>query len=219
MTTLVIGSEALCSDGYRGEVLALVVDPAARTVTHLVVEPHGRAGLARLVPLELADLAGLAGQADAGPGQIRLRCTEAEFMSLEPAEETLAEFVPGYPDPVQLLPPGWHGAGGATADGGTILRIPERETIDIVPPGEVEERRGDHVRATDGGIGHLRGLRIDPGSRRVTHLLVRDGHVWGHQDVDIPVEMVAGFGDGIRLSVTRQQVRDLPPAGPDHSTG
>ena len=132
-------------------------------------------------------------------------------MGLEPAEETLAEFVPGYPDPVQLLPPGWHGAGGATADGGTILRIPEKETIDIVPPGEVEERRGDHVHATDGGIGHLRGLRIDPGSTRVTHLLVRDGHVWGHQDVDIPAEMVAGFGDGIRLSVTRQQVRDLPP--------
>jgi sporulation protein YlmC with PRC-barrel domain len=203
VTTLVIGSEAVGSDGYRGEVLAVVVDPAARTVTHLVVEPHGRAGLARLVPLELAELAG------AEPGPIPLRCTEAEFMSLEPAEETLAEFVPGYPDPVQLLPPGWRDTGGPTADGGTILRIPEKETVDIVPPGEVEERRGDHVHATDGGIGHLRGLRIDPGSRRVTHVLVREGHVWGHQDVDIPAEMVAGFGDGIRLSVTRQQVRDL----------
>ena len=204
MTTLVIGSEAVGSDGYRGEVLAVVVDPAARTVTHLVVEPHGRAGLARLVPLELAELA------DAEPGPIPLRCTEAEFMSLEPAEETLAEFVPGYPDPVQLLPPGWRDTGGGpTADGGTILRIPEKETIDIVPPGEVEERRGDHVHASDGDVGHLRGLRIDPGSRRVTHVLVREGHVWGHQDVDIPAEMVAGFGDGIRLSVTRQQVRDL----------
>ena len=206
MTTLVIGSEAVASDGYRGEVLAVVVDPAARTVTHLVVEPHGRAGLARLVPLELAELA------DAEPGPIPLRCTEAEFMSLEPAEETLAEFVPGHPDPVQLLPPGWRDTGGPTADGGTILRIPEKETIDLVPPGEVEERRGDHVHATDGGVGHLRGLRIDPGSRRVTHVLVREGHVWGHQDVDIPAEMVAGFGDGIELSVTRQQVRDLPPA-------
>jgi sporulation protein YlmC with PRC-barrel domain len=205
VTTLVIGSEAVGSDGYRGEVLAVVVDPAARTVTHLVVEPHGRAGLARLVPLELAELAG------AEPGPIPLRCTEAEFMSLEPAEETLAEFVPGYPDPVQLLPPGWRDTGGGpTADGGTILRIPEKETIDIVPPGEVEERRGDHVHASDGDVGHLRGLRIDPGSRRVTHVLVREGHVWGHQDIDIPAEMVAGFGDGIRLSVTRQQVRDLP---------
>ena len=207
MTALVIGSEAVGSDGYRGEVLAVVVDPAARTVTHLVVEPRGREGLARLVPLDLADLADTAG---AGPDPVRLRCTETEFMNLEPAEETLAEFVPGYPDPVQLLPPGWRGAGGGTADGGTILRIPEKETIDVVPPGEVEERRGDHVHATDGDIGGLRGLRIDPGSRRVTHVLVREGHVWGHHDVDIPAEMVAGFGDGIRLSVTRQQVRDLP---------
>jgi len=196
------------SDGYRGEVLAVVVDPAAECVTHLVVEPRGREGLARLVPLDLADLADTVG---AGPDPVRLRCTETEFMNLEPAEETLAEFVPGYPDPVQLLPPGWRGTGGGTADGGTILRIPEKETIDVVPPGEVEERRGDHVHATDGDIGGLRGMRIDPGSRRVTHVLVREGHVWGHQDVDIPAEMVAGFGDGIRLSVTRQQVRDLPP--------
>ena len=207
MTALVIGSEAVGSDGYRGEVLAVVVDPAARTVTHLVVEPRGREGLARLVPLDLADLADTAG---AGPDPVRLRCTETEFMNLEPAEETLAEFVPGYPGPVQLLPPGWRGAGGGTADGGTILRIPEKETIDVVPPGEVEEHHGDHVHATDGDIGGLRGLRIDPGSRRVTHVLVREGHVWGHHDVDIPAEMVAGFGDGIRLSVTRQQVRDLP---------
>ncbi len=124
MTTLVIGSDAVGSDGHRGEVLALVVDPAARTVTHLVVEPHGRAGLARLVPLDLADLTD---PADDRPEQIRLRCTEAEFMSLEAAEETLAEFVPGYPDPVQLLPAGWRGAGGPTADGGTILRIDEKE--------------------------------------------------------------------------------------------
>jgi sporulation protein YlmC with PRC-barrel domain len=208
VTALVIGSEAVGSDGYRGEVLAVVVDPAAQSVTHLVVEPRGREGLARLVPLDLADLADTVG---AGPDPVRLRCTETEFMNLEPAEETLAEFVPGYPDPVQLLPPGWRGTGGGTADGGTILRIPEKETIDVVPPGEVEERRGDHVHATDGDIGGLRGLRIDPGSRRVTHVLVREGHVWGHHDVDIPAEMVAGFGDGIRLSVTRQQVRDLPP--------
>ena len=69
MTALVIGSEAVGSDGYRGEVLAVVVDPAARTVTRTpVVEPRGRAGLARLVPLELADLAGLADPAGAGPG-------------------------------------------------------------------------------------------------------------------------------------------------------
>jgi sporulation protein YlmC with PRC-barrel domain len=213
MTTLVIGSDAVGSDGHRGEVLALVVDPAARTVTHLVVEPHGRAGLARLVPLDLADLTD---PADERPEQIRLRCTEAEFMSLEAAEETLAEFVPGYPGPVQLLPPGWRDAGGPTADGGTILRIPEKETIDVVPPGEVEEHRGDRVHATDGEAGHLRAVRIDPGSGRVTHVLIRHGPAWGRADTAIPAEMVAGFGeDGIQLAITRRQVRDLPPAGLD----
>jgi hypothetical protein len=213
MTTLVIGSSAVGSDGYRGEVLAVVVDPAARTVTHLVVEPHGRAGLARLVPLDLADLADLA---DERPGQIRLRCTEAEFMSLEAAEETLAEFVPGYPDPVQLLPAGWRGAGGPTTDGGTIPRIDEKETIDVIPPGEVEEHRGDRVHATDGEAGHLRAVRIDPGSGRVTHVLIRHGPAWNRADTAIPAEMVAGFGDGgIQLGITRRQVRDLPPAGLD----
>jgi sporulation protein YlmC with PRC-barrel domain len=213
MTTLVIGSGAVGSDGYRGEVLAVVVDPAARTVTHLVVEPHGRAGLARLVPLDLADLAD---PADERPGQIRLRCTEAEFMSLEAAEETLAEFVPGYPDPVQLLPAGWRGAGGPTADGGTILRIDEKETVDVIPPGEVEEHRGDRVHATDGEAGHLRAVRIDPASGRVTHVLIRHRPAWDRADTAIPAEMVAGFGDGgIRLGITRRQVRDLPPAGLD----
>jgi hypothetical protein len=220
MTTLVIGSSTVGSDGYRGEVLALVVDPAARTVTHLVVEPHGRAGLARLVPLDLVDLADPADLAGAPPGQVRLRCTEAEFMSLEPAEETVAEFVPGYPDPVQLLPPGWRGTGGPTADGGTILRIPEKETVDVIPTGEVEEHRGDRVHATDGEAGYLRAVRIESGSGRVTHVVIRHGHAWGRTDTAIPAEMVASFGDdGIRLSIARRQIEDLPPGDLDHPAG
>jgi hypothetical protein len=198
-----IGSDAVGSDGYRGEVLAAVIDPAARTVTHIVVEPKGRQGLARLVPLDLVD---------ASSDQVRLACTEAQFKDLDAAEETLAEFVPGYPGPVQLLPAGWRDADEPTADGGTILRIPEKETIDIVPAGEVEERRGAHVHATDGDIGQVRALRIDPGSRQVTHVLVREGHLWDRKDIAVPFDKVAGFDDGIRLSITRQQVRDLPSA-------
>jgi sporulation protein YlmC with PRC-barrel domain len=209
LVTLVIGSDAVCRDGYRGEVRGVVVDPAARAVTHVVVEPKGRLGLARLVPLDLVD---------ATPGQIQLRCTETEFKSLDAAEETLAEFVPGYPVPVQLLPPGWRGAGGPTVEGGTIPRIPEQETIETVPPGEVEERRGDHVHATDGDIGQVGALRIDPRSRQVTHVLVKEGPVWARKEVAIPFDKVAGFDDGIRLNITKQQVRDLPPVDIDHPT-
>jgi len=211
--TLVIGSDAVGSDGYRGEVLAVVVDPAARTVTHLVVEPAGRQGLARLVPLDLVDLTG------AAPELVRLGCAEAEFKNLPAAEETLAEFVPGAPGPVQLLPPDWRGADEPTLDGGAIPRIPEQETIDVIPTDEVEEHRGEHVHATDGDIGHLRALRIDPGSRQVTHVLISEGPVWDRKDVAIPAAQVAGFDDGIRLSITRRQVRDLPRGSIDHPAG
>jgi sporulation protein YlmC with PRC-barrel domain len=207
LITLVIGNEALCSDGYRGEVRAVVIDPDARTVTHIVVEPDGRAGLARLVPLDLVEVAS---------GQIQLRCTQPEFMKLDAAEETLAEFAVGQTVPVQLLVPGWRGADGPSADGGSIMRIPEKETIDVVPDGEVEEHGGDHVHATDGDIGQVRAFQIDPGSGQLTHLLLKEGHVWGRKDVAIPFDKVAGFDGGIRLTVTKQQVRDLAAVDIDH---
>jgi hypothetical protein len=201
-TTFVIGDDANCSDGYRGELKAVVIDTSARTVTHLAVEPKGRAGLARLVPLDLVDAA-----ADG----IRLRCTEAEFRALGPAEQILAAFVPGYPTQVQLFPAGWLAAGGPVLDGNLPgpLQTPTKETVDLPPPGTVEEHRGDHVHATDGAIGRVHAVRIDPGSRELTQVIVDVGHLWSQREVAIPLASVAGFDDGIRLSITKQQVKDL----------
>jgi hypothetical protein len=213
---LSIGAVTVGSDGYRGEVRAAVIDPVAATVTHVVVEPEGRSGLARLVPLGLVetDTETEAGtDAGAASGQLRLRCTQTEFMSLDPAEETLAEFAVGQTVPVQLLPPGWRGTGEPVARGGDILRIPERETVDVIPAGEVEEHGGDHVHATDGDIGQLRAFRIDPPSSRVTHVLLGEGHLWGRKEVAIPFDKIIGFDQGIRLSLTKKQVQDLPSAG------
>jgi hypothetical protein len=214
ITLLSIGAVTVGSDGYRGEVRAAVIDPVAATVTHVVVEPEGRSGLARLVPLKLAEAEADTDDNDvrAAPGKLRLRCTEAEFMNLDPAEETLAEFAVGQTVPVQLIPPGWRGTGEPVAQGGDIPRIPERETVDVTPPGEVEEHGGDHVHATDGDIGRLRGFRLDPASGRVTHVLLAEGHLWGHKEVAIPFDQIAGFDQGIRLSLTKKQVQDLPPA-------
>jgi len=75
-----IGAGASCSDGTCGEVTRVIVDPVAEAVTHLVVEPEHRRGLGRLVPLGLID---------AAAGQVRLRCTQAEFEKLEPADYPL----------------------------------------------------------------------------------------------------------------------------------
>lgn len=86
-TPFTIGSDASCTDGICGEVSRVVVDPVARTVTHLVVEPKHFHGSGRLVPLDLVD---------ATTGEIRLRCTLADFEELDPAEET--QFLPDTPD-------------------------------------------------------------------------------------------------------------------------
>ena len=69
---LVIGSEGRTVDGkLPGYVKSVIVDRGSRTVTHLVIEPEGREGLARLVPLD--------DRVDAHEGKIRLGYTEAEF--------------------------------------------------------------------------------------------------------------------------------------------
>jgi sporulation protein YlmC with PRC-barrel domain len=214
ITLLSIGAAAV-GDGYRGEVRAVVIDPVAAVVTHVVVEPEGRSGLARLVPLGLVEAEADTDDNDvrAAPGKLRLGCTEAEFMNLDAAEETLAEFAVGQTVPVQLIPAGWRGTGEPVAAGGDIPRIPERETVDVVPPNEVEEHGGDHVHATDGDIGRLRGFRLDPASGRVTHVLLGEGHLWGRKEVAIPFDTITGFDQGIRLSLSRKQVQDLPPTG------
>ena len=85
---------------------------------------------------------------------------------------------------------------------------------DRVPAGEVEVRRGEHVHATDGPIGQVQGLVIDPGDHHVTHVLLDEGHLWGKRRVAVPIGAVADFSDGVRLSLARDEVRDLPAAGP-----
>jgi sporulation protein YlmC with PRC-barrel domain len=80
----------------------------------------------------------------------------------------------------------------------------------------VEVRRGEHVHATDGAIGRVQGVVIDPGDHHVTHVLLDEGHLWGQKMVAIPVSAVTSAGDGVRLSLTKDEVRDLPPVDLDH---
>ena len=190
-TEFAIGATASCSDGVCGEVSRMIVDPATRTVTHLAIEPKHRRDLGRLVPLNLVDTT---------TGDIRLRCTLAEFDALDPAEENeLVEDIGGM------------GVGGMAAPMG-IPSAPQIVLEDVVPLGETDVGRGEHVHALDGEIGQVEGFLVDPGDHRVTHVLLREGHLWGRKEVAIPVSAVTGVEDGIRLNMTKKQIEDLPPA-------
>jgi hypothetical protein len=154
-TPLTIGAEVSATDGTCGTVIRVVVDPVARAVTHLVVEPKHHHGQGRLVPLGLADTTA---------GQIRLTCTMAEFENLERAEET--HFLPGgsgYPgyrrDQVRVLPlyaGGW-GMGGREVSSPGGGSDPTAASYDAVPLDEVQVRRGERVYAGTTPSGESRG--------------------------------------------------------------
>jgi sporulation protein YlmC with PRC-barrel domain len=208
-----IGADVTASDGDIGTLKRVVVDPVAQAITHLVIEPRHRQGLARLVPVDLAD---------AMPSGIMLRCTTEEFERLDSAEET--QFVPGtigYEDygPEQVVSWPYYGLSGGQAGGvigASVPGVSETVTYDTVPAGDVEVRRGEPVYATDGPIGHVHGLVMDPASHRVSHVLLAEGHLWGHKEVAIPISAVVNVEEGIKLQITKHEVADLPPVDFDH---
>src|SRR6516162_10979067 len=186
-----IGARASCTDGHCGEVRRLIIDPVTETVTHLVIRPGLRHGPARLVPVDLTGTA---------TGEIRLRCTLAEFENLDPAEETVMVDETGM--------------GISTMSGGLPMGMPEAPPFvvqDVVPVGETQVSPGDPVHALDGEIGQVHGFLVDPGDHRVTHVLLREGHLWGRKEVAIPLSAVTGVDAGIRLNLTKEQVEKLPP--------
>jgi hypothetical protein len=145
----------------------------------------------------------------------------AQFEALEDAEET--QFLPGargqwgYSQDQMLSHPyyglGMNGLGVMGGMGMGMSAGPQPITSDRVPVGEVEVRRGEHVHATDGPIGQVQGLVVDPHDHYVTHVLLDEGHLWGKKRVAIPIGAVTGVDDGVQLNLTKDEVRDLPPIG------
>jgi hypothetical protein len=205
----------VCEDEVCGDLRRVVVGPVAREITHLVVEPRHRRHGGRLVPVDLVASTGK---------EIRLRCTMAEFTALDQAEEE--QFLAGasgdwgYEQGQMLSQPhfalgvGTMGMGGMGMGGSGVTGLgigAHTVTHDRIPVGEVEVRRGDHVEANDGSIGRVRGLVVDPRDHRVTHVLLDEGHFWGEKRVAIPIGVVTRLDVGIRVDLSKEQIRDLPP--------
>jgi sporulation protein YlmC with PRC-barrel domain len=196
-----IGAEVSCTDGPCGKLSRVVIDPVAQELTHLIVGPEHPPPAPRLVPIDLVD---------AAAAGLQLRCTVAEFSELNPAEET--QFIEGsieysaYGPKQEVFWPryGYRGTHGTEV------------TVDAIPLGEMEIHRGDHVHATDGEIGQVQGLVIDPESHHVTHVLLQEGHLWGRKEVSIPISAVTKIDDFIELNLTKKQVEDLPAVDIEH---
>jgi hypothetical protein len=144
-----IGARASCTDGHCGEVRRLIINPATETVTHLVIQPGHRQQAGRLVPVHLVE---------ATDGEIRLRCTLAEFGKLDHATER--DLVTGA-GPAQIV-----GRYGMTAGPAPGAWRRTTFTEDVLPAGEDEVRTGDRVHAVDGEIGRVQGFLVNPAMTR-----------------------------------------------------
>jgi sporulation protein YlmC with PRC-barrel domain len=208
---LELGHPVRCSDGPAGELADVVIDPIRRRVTHLVVAPHHRHRLARLVPAEVAATEGTS-------AEIALSCSSEELHRFPPVDEfaflRLGEFPLQDPDwdvGIQnvLAQPYYDYSG---FDVGPVPLDPRVGIIyDRVPKGEVEIRRGSEVVSSDGRrVGHVDGFLVDRDDA-ITHIVLERGHLFGRREVTIPIGSVARVvTDSVALGLTKDEVRRLP---------
>jgi uncharacterized protein YrrD len=201
---LQLGGKVQCTDGPFGDLADVVVDPIARRVTHLVVQPHKHHERARLVPVERASAAG---------DGIALDCSVADVEALDPVHESAYLRVGEFP----AADPDWEiGTEDVLAlpvyqemDGmGTVID-PDAHVIvnyDRIPKHEVEVRRSSSVVSEDGHhLGHVEGFLV--GAGEIADIVLERGHLWGHRVVVIPAAAIASVeNDRVTLSLSKDAV-------------
>jgi hypothetical protein len=184
-----VHADVVCSDGDAGTCKGLIVDPVQQRLTHVVVREHGLADSERLVPADVL--------IESSQDAISLNCGRAELHKLEDFIE--AHFV----DPPYATPP--------LIGYGYESQLSPLVVSKRVPKGEVSLGRWAVVEATDGSVGHVDSLIVDPADYRITDIVVRTHRYLTRQEVAVPVADVERFfSDYVMLRVSRADVARLP---------
>jgi sporulation protein YlmC with PRC-barrel domain len=189
-----VNADVYCNDQRCGVSTYLIINPTTKKVTHLVVKEKAFPHIERLVPIDLI--------LETSPHKIQLRCSRNQLEKMESFIET--EFIrTEIPEYV----------------GDQLMRwpyvIPKIEKISVeherIPPGELAVRRGARVEATDGHVGRVDEFLVHPADGHITHLVLREGHLWGQKDVTIPVSQIDHIEEGaVYLKLDKHSVEALP---------
>jgi hypothetical protein len=186
-----------CTDGECGRSTCVIVNPVLRTVTHVVVREKAAPHMERLVGLKWVDRA--------TPDLILLSCTRDRFSKMLPYVET--QYLQ------DRLPDFRYGVDEYRASPYRVPALPR--TVEVkhhrIPPGELAIRRGTRVRATDGRVGAVDEFLVDPDDSHITHLVLREGHLWDPEEVTIPVSEIDRIDGGtVHLKLGKQDIEALP---------
>jgi hypothetical protein len=192
-----------CTDGVCGRSESILVNPVLDKVTHLIVR-EAASNTEYIVPIDFV--------VETIDDTIRLRCSKAELKKMDPFIKTT--FVE------QKVPDRNFNYPGGLFGGGAYYYLPyvaSDETVQVpmehkqIPVGELTAQRGTRVEATDGYIGHVDEFVVNPENGHITHLVMREGHLWGKKDVIIPVSAMGDTReDTVFLTLDKHQVESLP---------
>jgi sporulation protein YlmC with PRC-barrel domain len=199
-----------CADGPCGESSTIILNPTTREVSHFVVQDKSFPDRdQRLVPVDQV--------VETSRSLIRLRCTRAELAGMDhffDSHYTATQKEPAIDWSVDYTT---RSVPRATLTG----RRYAEETVEHIPPGELAVGRGTRVEATDGHVGHVAELVVDPSSGHISHLVLEKGHLWGKKEVTLPVSAIDfGGEDAVYLKLDRKAIEQLPavPVRRHHGT-
>jgi hypothetical protein len=198
-----------CTDGVCGRSVYVLINPVVDQVTHLVVREDSSPNTEYIVPVDVVS--------ETIADTIQLRCSKAELEKMAPFVQTrfVEEKVP-YRAGSDGYGSGGYGMANAyywpyVSPEGTVRVTMEYQQI---PPGELAVHRGTRVEATDGSVGRVDEFVVNPENGHITHLVMREGHLWGQKDVIIPLSTMKAMGDtredAVFLNIDKHQIESLP---------
>jgi len=189
-----VDAEVFCVDGLCGRATCVVLEPETEEVTHLVVKEKASPHKEILIPVTAVTAT--------TPDSINLRYDRDQVDKMQPFVETefLKVDIPRLGGGVYFAEP--------YPEPKVDLRPVKREAI---PPGELAVCPGAWVEATDGRVGRVDEFLVNPQYDHITHLVLREGYLWGQKDVTIPVSEIERIEDDtVYLKIDMRTVEALP---------
>ena len=208
-----LNAQVECKDGVCGHSVYVLINPVNEQVTHLVVREDVSPNTEYVVPVNFV------GETTAD--KIQLHCSKAELEKMDPfikttvieVKEPDASYAYGVPDRNYAYGNGTDGNGPFYYLPFVIPQVTMQKTEEHqqIPLGELAVQRGTRVEATDGYVGKVDEFMVNPENCQITHLVMREGHLWGKKDVTIPLSAMGDtHEDTVFLKLTKAQMEALP---------
>ena len=192
-----VNAKVKCSDGHGGRSTYVLIDPTAQQLTHLVVRESKLPHIERLVAIFQVK--------EATPTSINLSCTRDELAMMEHFIE---------PEYVWMTEPSREYLRGVYSMLPHSIPAEKWEKVvehEHIPPGELAVSANTHIEATDGHVGRLDEFLVDARNGHITHLVLREGHLWGQKEVAISISEIERLReDTVYLRLDKHSIGELP---------